>query len=112
MSIESIKARLEACPWPGELAMFHDNYDRSTWCVFPVEHGEPSEQVPSGVYIANDMPVASDMEREWAEWFVSAPTDLRALLRVAEAAKARLEVWTVETYRELQEALAELEAQE
>ena len=36
--------------------------------------------------------------------------DLRALLRVAEAAKARLEVWTVETYRELQEALAELEA--
>lgn len=35
--------------------------------------------------------------------------DLRALLRVAEAAKARLEVWTEETYRELQEALAELE---
>lgn len=35
--------------------------------------------------------------------------DLRALLKVAEAAKARLEVWTEETYRELQEALAELE---
>lgn len=123
MSIESIKARLEACPWPGELAIFHDNYDRSTWCVFPVEHGEPSEQVPSGVYIATDMPVASDMEREWAEWFVSAPTDLRALLKVAEAAKVIddampaaygiMKMWVVVEYMEdLRAALTELEAQE
>lgn len=50
-------------------------------------------------------------------WYIRAPKceatlatpDLCTLLRVAEAAKARLEVWTVETYRELQEALAELE---
>ena len=34
---------------------------------------------------------------------------LPALLRVADAAKARFEVWTPETYQELKEALGALE---
>ena len=71
MSIESIKARLEAdtsnCPGRGLVSECPGCAD----CVY---------------------------------------TELRALLKVAEAAKARLEVWTEDTYRELRDALAELEA--
>ena len=37
-----------------------------------------------------------------------APTDLRALLRVVEAAEARMEMWTAETYADLRAALTAL----